>query len=84
VAPAAALILRDCPRDHSARYWVTRLAERFAQAVSWNLRVPLHFATRESIFEFFPANEFDREERALAGGGPFNNRLFIFRRKPGV
>ena len=32
---------------------MTFVAEKFAQAVSWNLRTPLHFPTRESIDEIF-------------------------------
>lgn len=81
VAPGAALLLRDCPRDGSARYYATHLAERFAQAVSWNIRVPLHFATREAIITPFKASEFTCEEQPMWGGGPFNNRLFVFRRR---
>jgi SAM-dependent methyltransferase len=80
VAPGAFFLIRDCPRDRSARFWITYAAELFAQATSWNLGVRLHFPTSDSIRAPFSPNEFSREERCMAGGGPFNNRLFIFRR----
>jgi len=81
VAPGGMLILRDCPRDGSARYWATYVGELFAQAVSWNIGVPLHFPTRESIYDAFAAERFTREETPMYGGSPFNNRVFIFRRR---
>ena len=80
VPPGAALLLRDCPRDGSARFWMTYAGEVFAQSISWNLGVPLHFQTRESINAPFREQEFEREEMPAYGGTPFNNRLFIFRR----
>lgn len=80
VAPGGLLLLRDCPRDRSLRFAATYLGEKFAQAVRWNIRRPLHFPARESINGFFPPNEFTREERPMWGAGPFNNRMFIFRR----
>jgi 2-polyprenyl-3-methyl-5-hydroxy-6-metoxy-1,4-benzoquinol methylase len=80
VAPGAILVLRDCPRDSGLRYWLTYLAEKFAQAISWNMAVPLHFPSGESIFENFPPNEFTRNSHPLWGATPFNNHLFTFRR----
>ncbi len=80
VAPEGMILLRDCPRDGSARFWVTYLGEIFAQTISWNVGVPLHFPRRESIFGAFTPAEFTSEEKPAWGGGPFNNRLYIFRR----
>lgn len=80
VAPGGLLVIRDCPRDNSARFWMTWLAEKFAQAVSWNLNTSFHFPSRERITEAFGKNEFERESRPLWGKLPFNNQLFIFRR----
>jgi 2-polyprenyl-3-methyl-5-hydroxy-6-metoxy-1,4-benzoquinol methylase len=80
VPPAGLLVIRDCPRDNSPRFWMTYMAEKFAQAVSWNLNTPLHFPSRERIAEAFNENEFERESRPLWGTSPFNNQLFIFRR----
>jgi 2-polyprenyl-3-methyl-5-hydroxy-6-metoxy-1,4-benzoquinol methylase len=81
VGPGGVLIIRDCPRDAGPRYWITWLAEKFAQAVSWNLDSPLHFPSRASIDEVFGAAEFERESRPLWGASPFNNHIFIFRRR---
>jgi 2-polyprenyl-3-methyl-5-hydroxy-6-metoxy-1,4-benzoquinol methylase len=80
VAPGGVLVIRDCPRDKGPRFWVTCAAEKFAQAVSWNVNTPLHFPSRERIAEAFPDPEFTRESRPLWGKSPFNNHLFIFRR----
>lgn len=82
VSPGAALVLRDSPRDGSVRHWLTHAGEVFAQTISWNLKTPLHFPTRGSINAAFPEAEFAREEQPCFGDTPFNNRLFVFRRKP--
>jgi 2-polyprenyl-3-methyl-5-hydroxy-6-metoxy-1,4-benzoquinol methylase len=81
VAPGGVLIIRDCPREPRPRYWMTLVAEKFAQAISWNLKTPLHFPARESISDVFSADEFEREIRPLWGTSPFNNHIFIFRRR---
>ena len=81
VAPGGLLIIRDCPREPRPRYWMTWVAEKFAQAISWNLRTSLHFPSRESIEEIFGDRDFEREIRPLWGTSPFNNHIFIFRRR---
>ena len=81
VPSGATLLLRDCPRDRSPRFWMTYAGERFAQTVSWNLGVPLHFPTRDSINASFAEGEFARAEEPAYGGTPFNNRLFTFQRR---
>ena len=80
VAPGGLLVIRDCPRDSRPRFWMTCVAEKFAQAISWNLNTSLHFPSRECINETFDENEFERESRPLWGRLPFNNYLFVFRR----
>ncbi len=82
VAPGGLLIIRDCPKERRPRYWITWLAEKFAQAISWNIDTALHFPSRRSIDEIFAAGEFERESRPLWGASPFNNHIFIFRRHP--
>jgi 2-polyprenyl-3-methyl-5-hydroxy-6-metoxy-1,4-benzoquinol methylase len=84
VAPGGMLILRDCPRDGTARYWCTYLAEIFTQCITWSVATPLHFPSREAICENFDMDEFSFESRPLWGGTPFNNQLFIFQRKLAV
>ena len=80
VAPGGLLVIRDCPRDNRPRFWMTWVAEKFGQAISWNLNTSIHFPSRERIAEAFNENEFERETRPLWGTLPFNNQLFIFRR----
>jgi 2-polyprenyl-3-methyl-5-hydroxy-6-metoxy-1,4-benzoquinol methylase len=80
VAPGGLLVIRDCPRDNSPRFWMTWVAEKFGQAISWNLNTSIHFPSRERIAEGFSENEFERESRPLWGALPFNNYLFTFRR----
>ena len=81
IAPGGLLVLRDAPRERTARFWATYAGEVFAQTISWNIGAPLHFPTRESIGAAFSNEEFTREERPAWGGTPFNNRLFVFRRR---
>jgi len=81
VVPGGLLLLRDCPRDGSIRYRMTYAAEVFAQSISWNWRTPLHFPTVASIDAVFDRSEFDRDVRPAWGGTPFNNQLFIYRRR---
>ena len=81
MAAAGMLIIRDCPRDGTARYWATHLAEIFTQCITWSVATPLHFPSRETICESFDAEEFSFASRPLWGGTPFNNQLFIFQRR---
>jgi 2-polyprenyl-3-methyl-5-hydroxy-6-metoxy-1,4-benzoquinol methylase len=80
VGPGGVLIIRDCPREPRPRYWLTLLAEKFAQAIFWNRGGSLHFPSRAGIEAAFSASEFERETRPLWGASPFNNHIFIFRR----
>jgi 2-polyprenyl-3-methyl-5-hydroxy-6-metoxy-1,4-benzoquinol methylase len=80
ISPGGFLVLRDCPRDNRPRFWMTFIAEKFAQIVSWNLNTSLHFPSPEKIMEPFRGDSFERESRPLWGKSPFNNYLFIFRR----
>ena len=81
VPPGGLLLIRDCPRDGSARFWMTYVGEIFAQAVSWNIGGPLHFPPLASLHAPFPENEWTRQEEPAWGHLPFNNRLLIFRRR---
>ncbi len=82
VCDGATLVLRDAPRAKNARFCLTYLGEKFAQAISWNMRTPLHFPSHDSICEEFPIEEFSRQATPLWGHTPFNNHLFTFRRHP--
>ena len=80
VVPGGILVVRDCPRDPTLRYWNTYLAEKFTQMIFWNVATPIHFPSREKIDAAFPPDEFNRDVRPLWGKTPFNNHLFIFNR----
>ena len=81
VAPGGMLVIRDCPRERNARFWFTQLAEHFAQATTWNIHASLHFPTREEILVAFDEGQFSCSVVPLWGRTPFNNHLFIFRRR---
>ena len=81
VAPGGMLVIRECPSDRNARAWLTLVGERFAQITTWNVKVPLHFPTRENISAAFAPGEFSGTVEPLWGRTPFNNHLFIFRRR---
>jgi 2-polyprenyl-3-methyl-5-hydroxy-6-metoxy-1,4-benzoquinol methylase len=81
LAPGQLLVIRDCPQDGNVRFWLTAWAERFAQTTTWNIKVPLHFPPRERILAVFSEDQFSRTVEPLWGRMPFNNHLFIFRRR---
>ena len=75
------LVLRDSPRERSVRFWLTFLAEKFAQGIFWNIGTPLHFASRAEIQDNFDLVDFSQRIEPLWGRTPFNNHLFTFRRR---
>lgn len=81
VPPGGWLLLRDSPRDGTARSWMTRTGERFAQTIAWNTKAPLHFPALSAIHAAFPEKEWTRRDQPAWGRTPFNNRLFIFQRR---
>lgn len=80
-APGGRLIIRDCPDDGNARFWLTHLAERFSQNTTWNVKTPLHFPTRDRIMAAFDPVQFLRTVEPLWGRTLFNNHLFVFERR---
>lgn len=81
IAPGGFLVIRECPRDNTPRYWMTLLAERLGQLIAWNWKCDLHFPGREIIAAPFDGDEFERADRPLWGAMPFNNQLFVFKRR---
>jgi 2-polyprenyl-3-methyl-5-hydroxy-6-metoxy-1,4-benzoquinol methylase len=81
VAPGGFLIIRDSLREMRPRYWITWLAEKFAQTISWNVNLEIHFPSRASIDDVFDGGQFERTSRPLWGRSPFNNHIFVFRRR---
>jgi 2-polyprenyl-3-methyl-5-hydroxy-6-metoxy-1,4-benzoquinol methylase len=82
VAPGGMLLIRDCPRDANARYWITYIVERFGQIVSWNLAGRLYYPSRESIRAAFANTQFCLTIEPLWGRTPFNSYLFLLRKQP--
>jgi 2-polyprenyl-3-methyl-5-hydroxy-6-metoxy-1,4-benzoquinol methylase len=81
VAPGELLIIRQCPRDNSARFWMTWIMEKLGQAITWNLDTAISFPSRERIAGAFHESQFERDSWPLWGRLPFNNQLFVFRRR---
>ncbi|MEP6808729.1 MAG: class I SAM-dependent methyltransferase [Chthoniobacterales bacterium] len=74
-------LIRESVREPSARFLMTYAGEIFAQAVSWNVGAPLHFPAPASLQTAFPETEWTRAQQSAWGRTPFNNRLFVFRRR---
>jgi 2-polyprenyl-3-methyl-5-hydroxy-6-metoxy-1,4-benzoquinol methylase len=82
IPPGGLLVIRDCPRDASLRFWLTFAAEKFAQSIFWNTASPLHFPNRDALTAIFAARDFSATVKPLWGRTPFNNHLFVFRKNP--
>jgi SAM-dependent methyltransferase len=80
VPPGGVMLIRDAPRDGSARYRMTYAAEIFAQLLRWNVGAAFHFPDTASIDSAFGAEEWTCSQQPAWGRTPFNNRLFIYRR----
>ncbi|HEV3483781.1 MAG TPA: methyltransferase domain-containing protein [Vicinamibacterales bacterium] len=73
------VIMRQGLRDGSWRYRFQKMVDAFARAVRWMKAEHLHYPTREEIAREF--HGFDGEIAPLWGGLPYNNYLFVFRRR---
>lgn len=78
----ARLMIRDCLRDGSLRYYATVVQERFSKTIGWLRGERLNFPPRERIVETATAAGLTLEEvRPLWFNTPFNNYLLVFRRQ---
>ncbi|MFL6543143.1 MAG: class I SAM-dependent methyltransferase [Chthoniobacterales bacterium] len=73
--------IREAPQATTIRFLLTYAGERMSQAISWNVAAPLQFPTAMTICDSFRADDYEAEKRPLWGRTPFNNHLFIFRRR---
>jgi SAM-dependent methyltransferase len=80
VAPGGVVIVRAGVRDGSWRYRLSWLSDTFGRAIRWMRAERLVIPTREDIVAPF-AEGFDAEITPLWGRTPFNNYLFVFRRR---
>lgn len=85
IPPGGVAIIRDCLRDDSLRFGVTRLQEQFSRAIRWLKAERLHFPTMNQIATPFRRRGFAEDIAPLWGSTPFNNYLFVFTRSaPGT
>jgi 2-polyprenyl-3-methyl-5-hydroxy-6-metoxy-1,4-benzoquinol methylase len=80
VPPGGVVIVRAGIRDRSWRYGLSWLSDTFGRAIRWMRAERLVIPTREDIVAPF-AQDFDAEITPLWGRTPFNNYLFVFRRR---
>jgi 2-polyprenyl-3-methyl-5-hydroxy-6-metoxy-1,4-benzoquinol methylase len=80
VAPGGVVIIRAGIRDRSWRYRLSWLSDTFGRAIRWMRAERLKIPTRDDITAPF-AEGFDSEITPLWGRTPFNNYLFVFRRR---
>ncbi len=81
VPPGGVVLIREAPHDRTARFRMTYLGEVFAQTISWNIGRALNFPLRAELEAAFPAREWTLTEKPAWGRTPFNNRLYIFKRR---
>ena len=74
------ILIRDAIRDGSLRYRLTYAQETLSRFGGWLKAERLHFPTRESI-EASLNGDFREEVRPMFGRTPFNNYMFVFRRR---
>ncbi|HYR29661.1 MAG TPA: class I SAM-dependent methyltransferase [Thermoanaerobaculia bacterium] len=72
-------IFRQGIRDRSWRHRVTRAVDAFARASRWMRAEKLNFPAREQLTAAFEG--FEETSTPLWGRTPFNNYLFVFRRR---
>ena len=73
------VIIRNAVHDGSWRDRTTRIAELFATRTNWLKAERIDFPTRDEIVVAFDG--FDVEVVPMWGRTPFNNYLFVFRRR---
>jgi SAM-dependent methyltransferase len=79
VPPGGVVVIRQPLRDASWRYRFTALVDAFGRAIRWMRAEALNYPTREDVVRAFAG--FDVDAKPLWGGMPYNNYLFVFRRR---
>ena len=79
VPAGGTVVLRQAVRDGSWRYRLTARVDAFARTIRWMKAEELQYPTPESIVAAFSG--FTAEVAPLWGRMPFNNYLFVFRRR---
>jgi SAM-dependent methyltransferase len=73
------VVIRQGVRDRSWRYRLSAIVDRLGRVIRWMKAEALNFPTRAAIEA--PFADFDVEVRPMWGRTPFNNYLFVFRRR---
>ncbi len=81
VPPAGVVVIRQGLRDGSWRYRFTALVDAIGRGIRWMRAEALNYPTREEVTAPFAG--FDIEVQPLWGRTPYNNYLFVFRRRHG-
>jgi 2-polyprenyl-3-methyl-5-hydroxy-6-metoxy-1,4-benzoquinol methylase len=79
-APGGVVIIRECLREPTWRYWATYAEETLALALRWLKGGALNFPARDEIVAPFATHGFTGEVTPMWGSTPYNNYLLVFRR----
>lgn len=80
VAPGGVLMIRNCLRDHSWRYYATRFEEKILHWTGWMHAAGDQFPSREEIVEPLQRHGLDVEVSPLWGRTPYNSYMVLARR----
>jgi SAM-dependent methyltransferase len=80
VSADGVVVIRQGIRDGSWRHRFTVFVDALGRLFRWNKGERLEFPTPDDLTRAF-ANDFDAEVRPLWGRTPYNNYLFIFRKR---
>lgn len=80
VAPGGALLIRNCLRDSSWRYWATVFEEKLLHWSRWMQVAGDHFPSRNEITAPLATHGLDVDISPLWGRTPYNSYMVIGRR----
>lgn len=80
VAPGGLLMIRNCLRDSSWRYWATVIEEKFLHWSRWMHVGAQYFPSREEIAVPLERHGLEVELRPLWGRTPYNSYMILARR----
>jgi 2-polyprenyl-3-methyl-5-hydroxy-6-metoxy-1,4-benzoquinol methylase len=73
------VVIRQGLRDASWRHRLTALVDAIGRGIRWMRAETLNYPTREEVLA--PFHDCDVEVRPFWGGTPYNNYLFVLRRR---
>lgn len=80
VAPGGVLMIRNCLRDSSWRYWATVIEEKFLRWSRWMQVGAQHFPSREEIATPLEQHGLQVSMQPLWGYTPYNSYMILARR----